>query len=173
MGGCKSVRHRRGGRGWRPTGPRVDRLVGRPGFTGWSFVRRAGGLLDIAARTGAGINGAGGAQLLESGEVVRAALALPVGRDRAAEIRAFLPDQAEPVQIFDHRGGEVRLRPGLVKVLVAQHEHAAGRARALLRLPERPRMAEMQIPGGGRRQPPAIRRKWEHRLHRSTWIRPG
>ena len=48
------------------------------------------------------------------------------------------------------------MRSGAVKVLAAQHKLAACGPGALLGGPKRPRMAQMQIPGGGRRQPSAI-----------------
>ena len=136
--------------------PGIDRLVRRPGFAWRRFMRCARCLVHIAPRTPAGIHRAAGAELLDRRDVMSPSFALVVGPKRSADVGSFLPDESEPPQIFHHRCREIRPDARGIKILVAQHQCAARRLRALLRRPEGPRVAEMRVTGGGGREPPAI-----------------
>jgi hypothetical protein len=122
--------------------PRVDRfiIVFR--------VRRAGGGGDVFPRTGAGINESGGAELIERSAVETHAFALIVGRKRSPTVRAFLPLEAEPFQVVEHGGDEFWFAAGAIQVFVAEDQFAAVQNGALLRSPESPRVAEVQVAGG-------------------------
>jgi len=65
-------------------------------------MRRAGGGLDVFARTGARINKIAGAKFVEGRAVKIHPLALIVRRKFSADIRAFAPFQTKPAQIFEH-----------------------------------------------------------------------
>ena len=119
-------------------------------------VRRAGGGLDVLARAGAGINEISGAQFFQRGAVKIHPLALVVRRKWPADVRAFAPFKTEPAQVFKHRVHKFHFEARGVQIFVAQNQIAAVRARAFLRGPERPRMAEMQMARRRRRKPAAI-----------------
>jgi hypothetical protein len=128
------------------------------------FMRGFGDAGELTAGTDAGIEASGGEKLSPGGEVVVAALALRVGSERTAragtqigsEVRAFLPADAEPAQVFDHGDGVVGAGAVRVEVFVAKDERAAGLERAEIRGEEGARVSEMEQAGGGRRDAPAI-----------------
>jgi len=134
-------------------GERRKRGVGRRAERFWINrfvveVRSAGGLGDVAARAGAWEDEAGGVEAGEGGAVKEKALAL--GDDGA------VPSQAEPGQVFLKSGDEFGTATGGVEVVVAQEERAAGGSGALVSEPERARVAEVKVAGGGRRKASAI-----------------
>jgi hypothetical protein len=98
-------------------------------------MRCGDGLRKVAARAGAGVGQARCEELVECGAVE----GQPV---RLADLG--VPGEAQPVQVFAHRGGELRPYARSVEVLVAQVEQAVGCAGALMRDPEGTRVAEVQ-----------------------------
>jgi hypothetical protein len=134
-----------------PTGARINQFFIRD-------MRSAYGGLDVLARAGAGIDGAGSEQTVKRGAIERDARALKVGSEPTAAVRAFLPLEAEPAKVFEHGGSEFRPATIGVEVFVAENELAGVFARALLRDPKRAGMAEMQKTGGRRREAAAILR---------------
>lgn len=110
-------------------------------------VRRGGRALQVSARAGAGIDEAGGAKLFKGGMVEVGALALIVGGEGAAEIRAFVPLEAEPLEIFQERTDELRTRTRGVEILIAKNQHTVLRARALPGGPEGAGVTEVKVPG--------------------------
>src|SRR6185437_10168563 len=136
-------------------------------------MRRARGGLKILSRTNAWINESARLQFLASLAIQRIALALIIGSERPADIRPFLPFEAEPAQVFEHGRDESRFAARAVQVVVAQYQCAAGGARALLGDPERPRMPDMQQPCRRGRDASAItgilRRIHAGELTAKTW----
>ncbi len=130
---------------------RIDRF-------GFGFVRCGGGGEDVFAGAGAGVNQAGIAQLLERAFVDKASFTLVVGCEGAAAIGTFLPLEAEPAQVLEHGGDELRLASREVQVFVAQDQAASSGLCALLRDPECARVAEVQVAGRGRREAAAVAR---------------
>ena len=126
--------------------------------------------MDVLARAGAGIDVAGGAELVQGVEMKLATFGLIVGSERAAAIRAFLPVETEPFEVFIHGRVKFRAATGDVEVFVAQDKDAVLSACALLGDPERARVAEMQIAGGRRGDPPAVTRnmRWIRIAHRDA-----
>jgi hypothetical protein len=120
------------------------------------LVRSLRGSLEILARTFAGIDCAGVKELLPCGEVRVAAQALRVGREGAAYVRAFLPFDAEPAQVFQHGLLEVGAGAMRVEVLVSKDKGAACGEAALIRGEEGARVAEMEEACGRRRYAAAI-----------------
>ena len=102
----------------RPARAWIERFI----FAGmWSLK----GAQDILAGTGAGINKAAGAQLLEGRVVEVAALALRVGAAGSATVRAFLPLETELTQVLDHGGHKMRPAACAVQVFIPEHQSAA------------------------------------------------
>lgn len=127
------------------------------GFVVVIGVRGADSGLEVFARAGAGIHEA---SLFQSGDgvaVERVALALIVGCERAADVRAFLPIEAEPAEVFEHGGDELHFAAGVVDVFVAEDEDAAVGPGAFQHGPESSRVAEMEIAGWRRGNPAAVR----------------
>jgi hypothetical protein len=114
--------------------------------------------LKIFARTRARINKSAQLQFFQCHAIVRITLALIIRRERSADIRPFLPIEAEPPQVFEYRGSKLRLAARAVQVLVAQDQHAPRRSRPLLGHPESSRVSQMQIACGRRRNAAAIGR---------------
>jgi len=131
-------------RRWR----RVERGIGTTGagVEGFvvDFVRGGQCAGEIPARAGAGINEAGGAELLERGEITRAAFALGIGSEWAAAAGAFLPVNSEPAEVFEHGGNEFGPGTGGVEVFVAENKGPAAGDGALLGGPKSAGVAEMQ-----------------------------
>jgi hypothetical protein len=65
----------------------------------------------------------------------------------AADIRALLPPDAEPAQVFEHGGGKFRLRALRVQVFVAHYEYAPGLQGTLVSHPKGLRVAKVQEAG--------------------------
>jgi hypothetical protein len=121
--------------------------AGVEGFVVWMrvgvgiFVGGLGHLREVAAGTGAGVDVAGGEELLEGGAVGGQALGLGEhGR---------LPGDAEPGEVFEHGGDEFGARALRVEVFVAEKEGAVVRAGAGESGPKRCRVAEVEQAGGG------------------------
>ena len=115
-------------------------------------MRRAERVQNVFARTGAGIEEAAGTQFFQSSAIIGETFALVVGTERAAAIGPFLPAKTEPAQVFDRGGNEFLFATGAVEVFVAQHQCATELLRALLRDPESPRVAQVQVAGGRGRE---------------------
>ena len=111
-------------------------------------MRCAQRLLHVAPRTYAGIDESAGAKFFQRFDVKLPALALRVRREGPADVGAFLPAEAEPAQVFKHRGDELGFAPVAVEILVANDQRAAPGLSALLRGPERPGVAEVQESSG-------------------------
>jgi hypothetical protein len=105
-------------------------------------VRRAGGRgdlgEDVAPRAEAGIDETRRLEPRERGAVVVEMLRLPAD--------GAVPREAEPGEVLENRGVELRPAPRAVDVLDAQEEPAVPRARLTLREQRRVGMPEMQVP---------------------------
>ena len=135
---------------------RINRLV--------TFRVRSGrGLLDVFARTSAGINEISGAQFFQRGAKKIHPLALIVRREFSANIRSFAPLKSKPAQVFEHRRNKFHFEARGVQIFVPQNQFAAVRPRAFLRDPECPRVAEMHITRRRRREASAIFFRMAHR----------
>src|SRR5688572_27475967 len=64
---------------------------------------------------------------------------------RATSVRAFLPDEAKPAQVFIHGGDEVRFAAITIQIFVAQDQSASELPDALLSGPKGARMPQMEI----------------------------
>ena len=121
-----------------------------------ALVRRRQRPPHVRPRASAGINEPAGQKSSHCGQVELAPLALVVWPERPATIRPFLPFKAEPFQVFEHGADKLQLEARGIQVLIAQHEHAAAGLGALLRNPERARVAEVQVTCRRRREAAAI-----------------
>src|SRR5579863_1140861 len=109
------------------------------------------------------------------------ALALHIRFERAADVGAFVPAQAEPAQVFDCGFGVLGTAAVRVEVFHAQDESAACLAGAFGRGEEGKRMAYMQIACGRGRKTTAIAKYplWKAAGHaapsvaRAEWFRLG
>jgi hypothetical protein len=129
---------------WRSAGARVD------GF----FVGEVGGgqrVADIASRTGARVDGAGLEECPKDLPVQTETFALVIAGGGAPDIRALVPSQAEPLQIFKHRLHELRFAACAIEIFVAEDEGAPVLQGALLGNPERACVSEVKVTGWGRR----------------------
>ena len=146
-------------------------------------MRRGQCSLQIFPRTGTRIDQSAVAQFAPCVEIKTAAFALRI-RPKVAEftscrddasvaahssfanttskIKVFIPIQPQPVQVFIHGADELRLASLIVEVFIAEDEFAMCGACALPRHPEGARVSQMEIAGGRRRKPPAIRRAFSH-----------
>ncbi len=86
-----------------------------------SFIRRGRRHGDVFARACARINCPQVAQLAPSRQVKRSPLALRVRSIRATAVVAFVPADAEPTQILEHRIHKLRLAALGIEILVAEH----------------------------------------------------
>ena len=111
---------------------------------------------QVLARAVAGIDASGIAQLAPGIEVEIAPGALRIGRERPANVRSFLPANAEPAQVFHHRPRKLQLGALRVKVFVAKYQRAAIGLRALECGPEGAGVPDVQQSRRRGRQPSAI-----------------
>jgi hypothetical protein len=109
------------------------------------MMRRAGGLKNIAPRTGAGINQRRVPQFLPRSEIDCAPFTLDVRRKRSAHVRTFIPSQSKPAQIFDDGVSEFCRTPIAVEIFNAEDQLSAVLFGAFLRAPEGDGMANMKI----------------------------
>jgi hypothetical protein len=129
--------------------PRIDRLI-------IHIVRSPGRVRQIFPRTHARINHSTRAQLPPRIQIEVSPFALRVRPKRPSHVRSFLPPYPQPPQIFEHRLHKLRPRPLRIQVLIPEHKRPAGLHHPLIRRPECPPMAQMQISCRRRRHPPAI-----------------
>jgi len=115
---------------------------------------------DILARTGAGVNKPAGAQFLESCAVKFDTLTLVIRSERTTAVRAFLPLETEPAQIFEHRGNKLRFAAIPVEVFVAQDQTAVRGQGALLGNPESASMSKVQQARGRWGEAAAVTDRW-------------
>lgn len=132
---------------WCAAGAGVHGLVVRIQRLG-AFVRSAQCGGEIFARAAAGIDQTLFEELLPGGTVECMAPALRVGRERTAEVGAFLPLDAEPVKIFESGIGVDGAAAVGIEVFHAEGEGAGGAAGALKRRPEGEGVADVQVAGG-------------------------
>ena len=132
-----------------PACPRINRLL-------FSGVRRCQGPQHILSRAGAGINQALGAELLKRGAINSHSFTLRIRPKRPAHIRALLPFKPKPMEILNRGGNKLGFASGEIQIIHSQHDHAVAFAGALLGHPKCPRMAQMQIARGRRRDASAI-----------------
>jgi hypothetical protein len=125
--------------------------------------------LYVLARTSAGINKISKAQFFHCRAVKIHALTLIVWRKFSADIRAFAPFKAEPLQILEHRRDESRLASIAIQIVVPQYHFTLILFRPHLRNPKSPRMAEMQESRRRRRETTAVWRTGDYGL----WIHHG
>ncbi len=138
------------------TWPRTAR-AGVKRFVIVPCVRRAGGHLNILARTDAWIDESAGAEFLQRGKVGLLPLTLRVRPECPAAIGPFLPLKTEPTQVLEHGGDKVRFHALSIQIFVAQHQHAAPCLGPLLRCPESPCVAQVQVARRRRGEAAAIR----------------
>ena len=111
------------------------------------FVRCCECALQVFARAGAGIDEATIAQRAPGCEVKLAALTLRIWCEEPTDIRAFVPIETQPVQVFIHGVYKVRLAALEVEVFVAKDETAVGGSGTLVRDPECARVSQMEVAG--------------------------
>jgi hypothetical protein len=128
------------------------------GVNGFLFTLMGGlqGAQDILTRTGAGVRRAQFAQAIELSSIQFDSLALVVRGERPADVRAFVPGEAEPLKVLDECSSELGPDTGAVQIFVAEDERAASGACAFLRDPKSTCMAEVQIAGRRRGEASAI-----------------
>jgi hypothetical protein len=125
------------------------------------MVRRAGGLKDVAPRTGAGIKQRRVPQFLPGGEIDFAAFTLDIRRKRSAHIRSFIPSQSKPVKVFDDRVAKFSPASIVIQIFYPENELSTGLSSTFLRAPERHRMADVQITSRRRCEAAAV---WSFRF---------
>jgi len=144
--GCRdSVRHGSPG----SAGSWIDRFV-------VARVRSLGCALHILARANTGEQEAGSKEVFKGGTIQGVAFALAIRAEGTSLVAAFLPSKAEPPQVFENRGKELRFAAHGVQVFVSQNQRATDALRALLGCPESPRMSKVHQSGWGWRQWAAI-----------------
>ncbi len=133
-------------------------------------MRRAQRGFKILARAAAGIEIAAPQQPAPGRQIDGPPLALHVGRKRPALVRALLPANAQPAQVFERGFGINGLAALRVQVFHAHDQRAACLAGPLPGRPEGARVAHVQIAGGRRRKPAAItrRRRWSEAGHTAS-----
>src|ERR1700722_2558495 len=119
-------------------------------------VRGLRGGSKVFAGAGAGVDGSGFAQPMQSGAVEQHSFALMVRVERPATIGAFLPFETEPAKVFEHRSDEFGAATVGGEVFVAENELAVVLEGALLGSPECAGMPEVQKAGGRGREASAI-----------------
>ncbi len=95
------------------------------------FMRGPGGLLEVFAAAGAGVDVASGDEGAPGFEVERTALALVVGSVGASYVWAFGPLEAEPAEVFEHGMDVLGLAAVGVEVFIAEDERALVRLGSL------------------------------------------
>jgi hypothetical protein len=101
---------------------------------------------------------------------VIAALALRIRAECPTNIRPFVPTDAEPVEVIEHRIGEIRFGALRIQILIAQNQGSGGIARSDVRDPEGARVAEVQQAGWRGRDASAIPgRRFAHADSLSAW----
>lgn len=111
---------------------------------------------DILPGASAGIDGAEVTKVIEMLSIEVDAGALIVRGEGPANVRAFVPREAEPFQILNEAVDKFRADAGAIEVFVAQNEVASGGTGAFLGDPESAGVAEMEVAGGGRSETTAI-----------------
>jgi len=82
-------------------------------------MRRLEGAEDVLARADARINEPAGAKLVECDKVIFPSFTLRVRTEGATAVRAFLPVETEPGEVFKHRRNELRFAAGAIEVFVS------------------------------------------------------
>ncbi len=131
--------------GPRTAAPRIKRLI-------INIVRSACRLCQVFAGAGTRIDETCIPQAAPRGEIVLPPLALGVRRVRPAAIRAFIPSNSQPTEVFDHRVNKLCPAALRIKVVVAENQGSFLLNCPLGRDPEATRVAEMQQTGRRRRQ---------------------
>jgi len=124
--------------------PRIDRAVGARRRRVRRTRRGVDLRGDLAARAEAGIDEPGRLQPREGDAVVVEVIRLPSRRP--------IPDEAEPRQVLEDRGLELRAAARAVDVLDAEEEDAAARPRLALGEERGVTVAQVQQPRRGRRE---------------------
>ena len=115
-------------------------------------MRRAGRRGHVGPRAGARINPLGGLQLLQGFLIERQPLRLHVRRVRPADIRAFVPIQAQPSQIVQRLLRRPALDSRRIDVLHPHDHSPAARPDRQPSQQVRSRIAHMLRPGRRRRE---------------------
>ena len=136
-------------RDW-PAGSRIDRFI-------IQIIGRAHCLGNFPAGTSTGIDQSALMQILPGGQIACSPLALRIRGMRTAAIRAFVPGDTEPAQIFEHGIDELSAATLRIQVFVAQDQSSAMLSRPLRGNPECARVSEMQQAGWRGRKPATIR----------------
>jgi hypothetical protein len=114
------------------------------------------GAQDVLSGAAAGIDVTVGLEFFESSLIVCSPFALRIWPKWTAHIGSFVPAQAKPPQVCEHRIDEFRFTTGAIQIFVAHHEYASLRARALLCNPEGAGVAEVEETGRRRGEAAAI-----------------
>ena len=125
--------------------------------------------LEPLARAEAGVGGAARHELTRVVAVDRGALALAVGRVRAADVRPLVPRQAEPAQRLEDLSLARRVAALAVGVLDPEHELAAVLLRDRVVEQRDVGGADVRVTGRARRDPVSSRhRAWAHSVRPVT-----
>lgn len=141
-----------------PTSPGIHRFV-------FSRVWRGEGAQHILPGTSTREEQAVGAKPLKSGAIERQSLALRIWRVRTAAVGAFLPANAKPAQILEHRADKLGATTGTVEIVVTKDELPLLRSGPLMRGPKSTRVPEVQVTRRRWREAAAI---WTHIAHRTS-----
>jgi hypothetical protein len=120
------------------------------------MMRRASRLEHILSRTPARIDQRSVPQLFPSGEIKCAPLALHIRAKAAADVRPFVPAQAEPAQVFDDGVAKFRTATHRIEILDPKNKRAAVLFGAFLRAPESDGVSDMEITGRRWGDPAAV-----------------
>ena len=129
-----------------PAGARIARRLARHSL---QLARQ----LQILRRAVAGVGQAVRLQLREQGAVKIAALRLGIRGRRAADIRPLVPIQTQPAHVRHQLVAKTQLAALDIGVLDAQNEASAALAGPKMAEKGRPRVAQVQGPGGAGRKP--------------------
>src|SRR5262249_48664237 len=112
---------------------RINRLI-------VPIVRSPGSQSHVLARASTRINKSQVPQLLPGLEIKIPSLTLRIRPERPAAIRALLPTNPEPPQVFKHRVDKFGPAPLLIQVFIAQDQSTSALGRPLPRKPKRTRV---------------------------------
>ena len=121
------------------TGSRIERFI-------VGGVRSAGGLLNVPAGTGTGKKQARSLEPLEDVSVIFRAFALRVRTEWPTDIRALVPTNSQPVEVFQEARDEFRAGPIPIEIVIAEDQRTFRRTGPLGCGPEGSGVAQVQPP---------------------------
>jgi hypothetical protein len=129
--------------------PRINRFV-------IQIIRSACRLRQLLPRTAARINESAIAKEFPRRQMDFPPFTLRVRRMRPAAVRPFVPANAQPAQVFVHRGNKFWTASIGIEVFVPKHENAVRLLRPIRRNQKSTRMSEMEKARWRWRDPSAI-----------------